>query len=203
MHIIGLTGPSGSGKGVIGAIFESLGIPSIDTDKIYHSLLSPPSACVDELVEAFGKKIVSHTNGIDRKILADLVFSDQTGKRQQLLNAITHKYVIQETKQLLKHYRAAGKIAAVIDAPLLIEAHMDTDCDINICVLADRDIRLSRIMARDGLSEEAAQMRLNAQKPDEFYIQATDYVLYNNGSEELLRPKLLTILKEEGVLREA
>ncbi len=201
MRIIGLTGPSGSGKGFLSAILESVGIPCIDTDKVYHELLLPPSACADELVKTFGKKILI-SGQIDRKVLAHIVFSDTSGTLQQNLNSITHKYVIEKTWQTLAEYEKQGKCAAVIDAPLLIEAGIDKKCDFNICVLADEQLRKKRIINRDNLSEEDAEMRLSAQKPNEFYIAATNYVLYNNGSIESLRTSLFDILRKEGVALE-
>ncbi len=202
MRIIGLTGPSGSGKGAVGAMLEDVGIPSIDTDKVYHDLLVPPSACVDELVGAFGDKILDTNGLVDRKILAKLVFSDKTGALQEQLNVITHKYVIDKTWALLAEYRAMGKRAAVIDAPLLIEAGIHTKCDLSICVLADRDIRKARIMARDGITEEAALMRISAQKADEFYCASTKYTLYNNSTLDALRASLYDILRAEDLALE-
>ncbi len=198
MRIIGLTGPSGSGKGALGEIFASVGIPSIDTDKVYHALLVPPSACFDELVGEFGNGILCDGH-IDRKALANIVFSDTTGTLQNKLNAITHKYVIEKTWQILAEYEKQGKAAAVIDAPLLIEAGIDKKCDLNICVLADEALRMERIITRDGLGEEAAKMRLAAQKPNEFYMAATNYVLYNNDELRSLRASLFDILKTEGI----
>ncbi len=198
MRIIGLTGPSGSGKGALGEIFETVGIPCIDTDKVYHELLIPPSACVNELVNKFGD-IVLRDGLIDRKKLAEIVFSDKSGKLQKKLNAITHKYVIKQTWEILAEYEKQGKTATVIDAPLLIEAGIDKKCDFNICVLADKELRKMRIIKRDCLSEEAAEMRLAAQKTDEFYISATNYALYNNGNLDSLRDSLLGILKTEGL----
>ncbi len=198
MRIIGLTGPSGSGKGALGEIFASVDIPSIDTDKVYHELLLPPSACFDELVGEFGTSILCDGH-IDRKTLANIVFSDTTSTLQNKLNAIAHKYVIEKTWQILAEYEKQGKIATVIDAPLLIEAGIDKKCDFNICVLADKELRKMRIIKRDCLSEEAAEMRLAAQKTDEFYISATNYALYNNGNLDSLRDSLLDILKTEGI----
>ena len=63
MLIIGLTGPSGAGKGVVGAVLASHGIPSIDTDRVYHKLLVPPSACLDALVDRFGKDVMLVPDG--------------------------------------------------------------------------------------------------------------------------------------------
>lgn len=199
MIVIGLTGPSGSGKGACDSVFDSLGIPCIDTDKVYHDLLVPHSPCVNELSLAFGKDILTSEGYIDRKALAKIVFSDGSEERASLLNSITHKYVIEKTNRLLDTFREQNKVAAVIDAPLLIEANMHKICDFCISVLADRSIRLSRIMERDGLDEMAARMRLDAQKDDSFYSSATKYTVFNNGDLESLRKELVQILHAEGI----
>ena len=82
MKTIGLTGPSGAGKGYCYRFFEILGIACIDTDDVYHKLLIPPSDCVDELVSEFGNTIIGENGSVNRKELANIVFSDET--RQKL-----------------------------------------------------------------------------------------------------------------------
>ena len=71
----------------------------------------------------------------------------------------------------------------LLDAPTLFESGIDSLCDKTIAVLADRDIRLSRILARDNIAKDAALLRINAGKMDEFYKQRADYIIYNNSNE--------------------
>lgn len=179
--ILGLTGPSGAGKGVVAKRLSVVhGFAWIDTDAVYHGLISAPSACLDELVEAFGKDILTPDGALHRPALAAIVFDPENKDKLELLNAITHKHVLAEVDRQVKAARAAGAKGAVIDAPLLFESGADKSCTHTAAVLADRDIRLSRIMARDGLTLEAAQKRLDAQKSDDFYIERADYILENN-----------------------
>ena len=199
MIVIGLTGPSGAGKGCCDAIFASLGIPYIDTDEVYHSLLVPKSPCTDELALTFGKDILTSEGAVDRKKLGKIVFSDDAVELLIRLNTITHKYVIEETNRRLDAYRKDGKTAAVIDAPLLIEANMHENCDFCISILADKETRLARIMARDGLDEEAARMRLDSQKEDSFYSSTTEYTIVNDSDASALKKALVKILKAEKV----
>ena len=105
MKIIGLTGPSGAGKGFCYGFFSKYDVPCIDTDDIYHKLLIPPSACVNELVEHFGDIILNDLGEINRKLLAKIVFSEQSGEKLELLNSITHKYVLGKTKELIEDYK--------------------------------------------------------------------------------------------------
>ena len=95
------------------------------------------------------------------------------------------------------------KLAAVLMGALveplakeLFEAGADTLCTHTAVVLANREIRLVRIMARDGLSEDAAQKRLSAQKPDTFYLDRADFTIYNDGTAEVLCAKADTLVKE-------
>lgn len=179
--ILGLTGPSGAGKGVVAARLHAVhGFAWIDTDAIYHELISAPSACLDELVAAFGKDILTPEGVLHRPTLAAIVFHPDSKDKLELLNTITHKHVLAEADRQVKAALAAGAKGAVIDAPLLFESGADKSCTHTAAVLADRELRLSRIMARDGLTLEAAQKRLDAQKPDTFYIERADYILENN-----------------------
>ena len=198
MKIIGLTGQSGAGKGMVAALFFEYGIPSIDTDAVYHELLTPPSACLDELVDEFTDAILSEDGTLNRPALAALVFEQSPlGKARHLrLNEITHRYVIERTMAMLAEYEAKGCIAAIIDAPLLIEAGLHNRCDRVIAVLADRDLRISRLMQRDNLDLERVCQRLDAQPDVSFYALHADVLIYNNGSEQELRESVSSLLPE-------
>ena len=199
MKIIGLTGPSGSGKGFCYRFFEKLDIPCIDTDDVYHKLLIPPSACVDELVENFGQKILSKNGTVDRGILASIVFSDETHQNLELLNKITHKYVLDKAMLKISEYAKGGKHAAVIDAPLLFESGIDEQCDFTIAVIASERLRIERIINRDLITEEAATMRIHAQKPDEFYTRRSTYTVTNDSDIDELNQQLKKILIKENI----
>ncbi len=199
MKIIGITGPSGSGKGICCEYFRSIGIPCIDTDQVYHDLLLPPSECARELALRFGQNILKEDQTVDRQKLAAIVFSDASGKAVEDLNHISHKYVKEKTLSLLDEFQKQSQRAAVVDAPLLFEAEFDKFCDFSIAVLANRERRLDRIMKRDTLSREKANARLAAQKNDDFYISKANHVLYNDGKRDELYSLLSSILKEESV----
>ncbi len=200
MLTIGLTGPSGAGKGVVSAILAEYGIPSIDTDAVYHELLAPPSACLDELVVRFGASILNEDNTLNRKALAALVFAP--GREAELadLNRITHRHILTETRRRLASFEAAGRRAAVVDAPQLFESGFDAECDRILVVLAPYETRLSRILRRDGITKEQAIARLQAAHPDEFFRQRADAVLCNDGDVADLADKLCRFLREWEVL---
>ena len=201
MKVIGLTGPSGAGKSTLCSKFEDLGIPGIDTDVIYHKLVSTPSPCLDELREKFGDSIINENGSLNRPALATLVFTGENAKENLAnLNSTTHKYVWDEVNTLLTKYINQGKIAAVIDAPALFSSKIFISaCDIILSVLSDEKSRLSRIMERDGIDREKALARISAQPSDEFFIENSDYFIINSGTREEMYEDLMSILEQEGI----
>lgn len=200
MKIIGLTGPSGSGKGTAAGLLEKHGIPTIDTDAVYRKILIPPSMCLDELRAAYGPSIIRPDGTLDRKALAAVVFADR--EKLALLNSITHKYILARTNKRISYRRRRGSAAVTVDAPALFESGFDEKCDFIIAVTANRDSRTTRIMQRDGLDRAAAERRINGQPPEEFYTSRADYTVENDGTSEELEKKLVGILRREGVLSE-
>ena len=195
--ILGLTGPSGAGKGVVAARLHTVhGFAWIDTDAIYHELISAPSACLDELVAVFGKDILTPEGVLHRPALAAIVFHPDNQDKLELLNTITHKHVLAVADRQIAATKAANAAGAVIDAPLLFESGADKTCTHTAAVLADRELRASRIMARDGLTYQAAQKRLDAQKPDDFYTERADFVLENSGDVNALLALADALAKE-------
>ena len=181
MRIIGVTGPSGAGKGAVSEYMRNAhGFKVIDADLVYHDIISAPSECVRELVDNFGRDILNEDGGINRKALSKLVFGEANKDKLLLLNKITHKYVMVEIEKRIELYRSEGAGVTVIDAPLLIEAGVDKMCERVIAVIADKLIRAERIARRDGIDKEAALLRINSQKSDSFYSENCDFLLTNN-----------------------
>ncbi len=203
MIVIGITGPSGAGKGVVSKYLREQGIHVIDADAVYHDCITPPSDCLDELVRNFGRRILTGDGSLNRPALAAIVFGEQNKEKLLLLNQITHKYVLAKIKKTVSGLRAVGAEACAIDAPLLIESGLDQDCDFVLSVLAGADKRAERIAKRDSIDMEAAFKRINSQKPDDFYKESSDIVLYNDGEIEALLFDLNRYLKERGVIYEA
>ena len=198
MLVIGLTGPTGAGKGAVASIFAQYGIPVINADRVYHELITPPSSCLQELVEAFGKQILLANGSLDRRALGGIVFNDPAARER--LNSITHRYVMEEVKGQMERLRREGVPVAVFDAPQLFEAGAHKACGAVVSVLAERGLRLERIIARDNLSAEAAMRRILAQKSDEFFKTHSDYIIENNGTLETLSPQVHRILLALGVI---
>ena len=95
MKVIGLCGGSGSGKGTVANIFSSYGIPNIDTDAVYHDLVSNKTPCLDAIVSEFGTVVLNSEGFLNRKKLAEIVFSNtEDDSKIQVLNRISHKFVL-------------------------------------------------------------------------------------------------------------
>ena len=182
-------------------MFSKFDIPCIDTDDVYHKLLIPPSECVNELENIFGKEILDSNGYVDRKILAKIVFSDESHQKLNILNNITHKYVLEQTKRLIFEAEKDGKIAVVIDAPLLFESEFDKHCDFSIAVISDEETRLARIMARDSLSKDAALMRIRSQNKNDYYVSRAKYTVTNNTDGSELDSQLERILTVEKIIK--
>ncbi|MBO5931071.1 MAG: dephospho-CoA kinase [Clostridia bacterium] len=198
MLVIGLTGPTGAGKGAVATIFEGYGIPVINADRVYHELITPPSSCLQELVEIFGKEILLPDGSLNRRALASIVFSNPAAREK--LNTVTHRYVMEEIRTRMERLRREEVPVAALDAPQLFEAGAHKACGAVVSVLAERQTRLERIVARDNITPEAAMRRILAQKSDEFFKTHSDYIIENNGNIELLTPQVHRILAELGVI---
>lgn len=198
MLLIGLTGPSGAGKSTVGRIFASVGLPVLNADDIYHTLLTPPSECLSDISECFGQEVIQADGTLNRKALATIVFNDP--RELEKLNHITHSHVLRDFRRQLKKIRDMGIPAAVFDAPLLFESGANRECNIVVSVLADEETRIQRIIARDGITRQAALERIHAQKSDHFFKTHSDYVIENNANTDTLIAQVERILRETGVL---
>ena len=196
MKILGITGQSGAGKGLACRIFARYGIPSIDTDGIYHELLLQKGAMTDELVRAFGQEILNKTGTVERVRLAQAVLGHaDTDARLHTLNTITHKYIMAKAHELVQSYKDTGARAVLLDAPQLFEAGIEHECDLVLGVLANRETRVARICARDGIDRTAAVRRINAQKNDAFFRAHCHCILENDADEAHLESQIRTFLK--------
>ena len=201
MKIIGLTGPSGAGKSTLCSMLGKLNIPCINTDEVYRSITSSDGECLDELRSTFGDSIIDQNGSLDRPALAKLVFEGEGAKENlATLNHITHKYVWAEVNALLVKYREEKRSAAVIDAPALFSSQIFVSaCDFIISVIADKQSRLDRIIERDGIKEESALARIEAQPSDKFFIDNSEYYIDNSGEPEEMEKILIGILDQEGI----
>lgn len=185
LTILGITGGTGCGKTTALRTLEELGALIIDCDAVYHGLLMENKEMLAEIDSAFPGVV---TGGVlDRKALGAVVFSDAEALAR--LNGITHSYVGREIDRRLESWALSGGRLAAIDAIELFGGNLARRCKATFAVLADRDKRIERIMARDGIPREYAALRVDAQKPDSYFEEKCDYILKNNSTEEEFREK--------------
>lgn len=170
---IGLTGQTGAGKGYVANILKEYGFNIINCDEHARLVVQKNSPLLPILAENFGQDII--VNGeLDRKALANIVFGDEDKKA--LLNSIMHPAIMQSCRDV-----ASG--LCVLDAPQLFEARAEDDCYKIVSVIAPTDVRKMRIMERDGITDEQAECRMNAQLDESYYTSHSDYVIINDGRD--------------------
>ena len=192
--IIGITGGTGSGKSTLLRLIAEQGGLILDCDAIYHHLLQTDTHLLQAIENRFPGTV---TDGIlDRKKLGGIVFNDENALQE--LNVITHAAV----KAEVLHQLEAKPSLAAIDAIGLFEGDLASVCDVTVAVTAPEDVRIRRIMARDGISESYARDRIRAQHNNEWFAQKCDYVLENGSSVEDFQIKCIAFFRNSGIIKE-
>lgn len=192
MSIVGITGPTGCGKTTALNVLRDFGALVLDCDAVYHELLESSTELIAELDAAFPGTVKD--GRLDRKALGTVVFNDAAALEK--LNSISQRHIgIEINKRLADFAMSGGKLAA-LDAIELISSGLSDNCDFVLGVLSEKKLRAERIMTRDGLDEEAAWLRINAQRPDEYFIENCSYTIYNNHTENEFRDSVINLLTE-------
>ena len=194
--IVGITGPTGAGKTSALNAIQKLGGAVLDCDAIYHELLKTDPKLRQALIDIFGD--VFDGEVLNRQKLGKIVFGDPA--ELDKLNGIIYRFLPRELEHRMAAYGMAPIIA--VDAINLIESGLYQLCKRTVAVLAPKEDRVKRIMARDNISKEYAQLRVEAQKDDSFYRENCTDILINNADtlsafEEVAYATFLMLCKEE------
>lgn len=189
--IIGLCGRSGSGKTTVSNILAEMGVFVINTDKIARDIVEPGKEALAEIAAYFGDDIIRNDGSLDRKELFDR--SMVSGEKQSVLNRITHKYILNEVEDLITN---TEEELIAVDAPLLFESGFDKRCDVTVGIISDDEASICRIVKRDKLSREKAELRLSRMKTNDFFIKNCDYIIYNDGSTLKLSEDVKTVINK-------
>lgn len=184
--VVGLTGQSGSGKTTVSQVFQENGFQVINADRIAREVVEPGMPCLHEVAENF-PGVLREDGSLNRAALAAIVFHDRV--KLDLLGSLTYPYITERILERIECCAADGAELILLDAPTLFESRADDFCDLILSVIAPEELRLQRIMARDGLTEEQARSRLHSQYGDCFYTNNSDFIIKNNKSAEMLLAK--------------
>lgn len=193
MKLVGITGGSGCGKTSALEVFRSCGALVIDADAIYHELLDKDRALLNELTKAF--PAAAEDGRLNRRKLGEIVFSDPASLKR--LNAISHRHIGLAIQERLRSFAMDGGKLAVLDAIELFGSGTENlHFDLTIAITAPMELRLTRIMKRDGISEAEAKKRLLAQHPQAYFTGHCDISVQNEGDREVFEKKIQKILEE-------
>ena len=197
VRVVGLTGGIGTGKSTAAEYLKKKGFAHIDADQIGRDITADGSPMLPVLDGIFGPTgeygvegfdILREDGSLDRKALASIVFTDMNKKLK--LDEVMFKAIIAETKRLVEVYSEDDPVGILIDAPLLFEAGLDKECDLVLLIVADMVVRIHRVCARDGATEQEVRNRINSQMSDEEKISRSHVVVDNSGTLKELEKQL-------------
>lgn len=177
MFIYGLTGKTGSGKTTVAKMLSQKGFYVVDGDVLARKVTEKGSKVLEELSTCFGKDIIAEDGTLKRPELAKRAFA--TEEARQKLNRITHTAIHNLFEEELKKAEKEGFTYCLFDAAALLESPSVNLCKKIVVVHAPYDVRLKRILERDGISETDARRRMDAQKSDEYYLSNADIIINN------------------------
>ncbi|MCG8326434.1 MAG: dephospho-CoA kinase [Chitinophagales bacterium] len=180
---IGITGSIGSGKTTVCHIFESLGIPVYYADGRAKWLMVNDPRLVSGVKKEFGEEAYYANGTLNRHYLAQTVFHDAA--KLKVLNALVHPIIADDSERW--HHGQEGVPYTLKEAALLFESNNHLKLDKVIAVSCPENIRIQRVIKRDGMTEEEVRARMDKQMPDEEKIARADYIINNDGQTSLVQ----------------
>lgn len=191
MRVYGLTGNIGAGKSTVARLFAEAGVPVIDADLLSREVVAKGTEGISEIARRF-PGVVDAAGVLDRKALAARVFADE--RERTALNAIVHPRIAREAAARTRALEAQGHPLALYEAALLVENGLQGALAGLVVVTAPEELRLRRILLRDGATEAEARARIAAQLPEAEKARAADFVIRNEGDPADLRRQVADVL---------
>ncbi|MFZ1731184.1 MAG: dephospho-CoA kinase [Bacteroidota bacterium] len=189
--LIGLTGSIGAGKSTVASLIRE-DYPVLDTDRIARDLMESDEAVRAALTERFGVQTYLSDGTLDRAFLASLVFDDSAKLRA--LNEIVHPPTMQLVEKMALELHAEGHRLVFVESAIIFEVGIEEAFDYTVAVVAETELTIDRIMARDSSDRQAALSRLRHQLPPEGKSGLADFTIRNNGSLEQLQRAAASII---------
>ena len=194
MKVIGLAGGIGAGKSEVSRILGELGAEVLNADRYGHEVYLPGTDGHREVVETFGEDVLQPNGEVDRRALGGKVFGNPEAMAQ--LNAIAWPRIRQKIEDGIEEQRQLGTGVVVLDAAVLIEAGWTDAADEVWVVIAPEEDVISRLQARNNLTEEQVRARMASQMSSEERVQHADVVVANDGDLEGLQSKIEELWQE-------
>ncbi len=175
-------------------LFAGWGATVIDTDVLAREVVAPGSPALARIREIWGGEILRDDGSLDRAALRQVVFSDP-GARQQL-EAILHPAILERFRELVREAEVRGDRIVVGVVPLLFEVGMEKEFDIVLLIDAPLELRVERLVAKRGLSEEEARRVVAAQMPAEKKRGRADFIIDNDSEITVLERRAWETWKE-------
>ena len=193
-YVIGLTGGIGCGKTEAAKYLESLGAARFDADEVSRALTAPGGEALPAIRERFGDEVFLPDGALDRAVLGRLVFGSAPHRRA--LEAIIHPLVQRRMLEMLDAAAAEGKAVVILDVPLLFETGMDALCDETWALWLEREMQISRIAARDGLTRAEAEARIDSQMSAEQRNARATHAINTDQPLERTRQTLMQLYRQ-------
>jgi dephospho-CoA kinase len=177
-----LTGGIATGKSHVRRRFEALGVGTVDSDTLVHQALGPGTVATSSIARRFGNAVIAPDGSVNRPKLGAVVFADEQARRD--LEALVHPIVYASISKWFEDRARAGDVLALADIPLLFETGHEKEFDVVIVAACSPDEQVRRVMARDGLTAEAARQRIAAQIPINDKLTRADYIVWTTGMLE-------------------
>ncbi|PHN08412.1 dephospho-CoA kinase [Flavilitoribacter nigricans] len=188
---IGITGGIGSGKTTVCRIFASLGIPVYNADQRAKWLMSNDKELIEAIKSLFGPEAYYENGQLNRQHLSDIIFSEP--KKREQLNAIVHPAVWQDGDRWNAEHPDAPY--TLKEAALIFESGGHKHLNKVIVITAPEDLRITRVVRRDGVERAAVKARIAAQMPESEKVSRADFVIFNDGHQMLI-PQVLQIHRQ-------
>lgn len=193
---VGLTGGIASGKSTVAKIFESRGVTVIGADQLAHDAMAKNSNGAALVRKEFGDAVFRADGEVDRAKLGAIIFGDTSGVQRGKLEAILHPEVRLKSNSERQRLADLGHEMAVYEIPLLFEKKLEDQFDLIVTVAVSSEIQIERLMARSGLSMAEAHARIGAQLSQDTKIQASDFVIWNDGDVANLERQVEKIIAD-------